>query len=793
MLKKVSMGITEFALPVPRRGSIDAYSGLGRSQQQLGQEIHLKVQSRRKAEHPEYQSEVSLSHEFDEGAYRFEVRGRMDGFFPGSTPKIEEIKSSFNVYALLHHLKESGDHPYCLQLRTYGYLYWLKNGVIPALNLHLVSTRNGQALDLELELDANGYEEWLKSRLAELVEEARQDEKRIKRRAKAAEALVFPFERPRRGQAELIQTIEEGMEEGKSMLLQAPTGLGKTMGVLYPVLKEALSRGQKVIYATPKNSQHFAAEDALGRLQERGPHLKSLTLTAKKKLCLKEEPHCDPEYCEYAKDHYSKLAEHGVVQELLKKRSLTAKTFRKIAQSHQVCPFEIQFEALREADLVVCDYNYVFSPRAAPGKLTANGLLKTGKPNLIVDEAHNLPARAQEYYSATLSTAALRQFQKETQNLPGQFKLEARNLIDQCIQLIEAERGDELEKSHPVAPKLNRFLSLDQELKAFLSSYLASDAEIHAGNPVMNLYFYWSSFVAALEYALGDPEKFFTLFSPHPPALRITCCDASDALNESYSEYAQRVAFSATLKPFEFYSRLMGLEPKKLKTAEFASPFPASNRKIIVIPQLSSKFSDRERNYPKIAEALSRIGALRRGNYIAFFPSFSFLERVLERFEAPAGFAVLRQERSMTKEGIESILESLRDPEAANFLFAVQGGVFSEGVDYPGSMVIGAFVVGTPLPNFDLEREKMREYYEKHYASGFDYAYAYPAMAKAVQAAGRVIRSETDRGIIVLMDGRFIQKSYAQSMPQDWFDLDPRELTSQSILKEISDFWSNDL
>jgi DNA excision repair protein ERCC-2 len=262
-------------------------------------------------------------------------------------------------------------------------------------------------------------------------------------------------------------------------------------------------------------------------------------------------------------------------------------------------------------------------------------------------------------------------------------------------------------------------------------------------------------------------------------------------LRECYDEYENVVAFSATLKPFEFYSKLSGLDGEKLSTAEFQSPFAKENRKLVIIPQVSTKYSERERNYPKVAEAIRRIIEVRPGNYFAFFPSFEFLERALDQFIPPSGFSIRRQERSMRVNEIDEIIDHLKSQSEPTIVFAVQGGVFSEGVDYPGDTVIGAFVIGPPLPSFNLEREEMRKYYDEFYGAGFDYAYSYPAMAKAIQSAGRVIRSETDRGIIILMDNRFIQPSYARSMPTDWFKNSPQELVvSSSLLKEISEFWN---
>jgi DNA excision repair protein ERCC-2 len=333
-------------------------------------------------------------------------------------------------------------------------------------------------------------------------------------------------------------------------------------------------------------------------------------------------------------------------------------------------------------------------------------------------------------------------------------------------------------------------MTQDSELRGFLSTYLNSDVTIEPRDPVMRLCFYWAEFTETLVFVTSNRSEFFTTFHPNPAAVKITCCDASEMLKDCYKDYAQVVAFSATLKPFEYYSQLSGLHSTDLKKAEFISPFPREHRKLLIIPQISSKYSERERNYPRIAEAIEKISSLKHGNYVAFFPSFDFMERVLRLFQTPEGYQVLRQERQMKREEIQVVLESLAEPGSAQILFAVQGGVFSEGVDYPGKMMIGAFVVGPPLPNFDLEREKMREYYEENYSAGFDYAYTYPAMAKAVQAAGRVIRSEKDQGIIVLMDNRFIQSSYAKSMPQDWFEESPREAVSERILEDISNFWA---
>jgi DNA excision repair protein ERCC-2 len=718
----------------------------------------------------------------------------MDGIFRDDPPRIEEIKSSFAVRELADRLaKDPLDHPYGLQLLTYGYFHWLEAGVLPRLAFHLVSTRSGESVDLALDLDLSDYEKWLEQRLAELVVETRKAEERAARRKKTARSFTFPFANLRPGQAELMRTVEQGMAEGRRMLLQAPTGLGKTAAVLSPVLKEALSRGRQAVYVTPKNSQHAVAEDAVRRLQDAGAKVRSLTITAKGKICFQDEPLCDPAYCEYAKDHYTKMAQHGVLDLLAKKRKLTARTFRKLAEEHGVCPFELQFDGADEADVVICDYNYVFAPRSPLGGKSSRPVVdQEGRPNLVIDEAHNLPHRAMDYYSPSISTALLEELRGGLASLPPRFRSEALTLLGGCIDVVAACRPGGSNERVVIDPPVLTFFGQDASLRSFLARYLDSDIDIAPRDPVLRLCRQWAEFSEALEYA-GDPDhdEFFTTFQPLAAGgiVRITCCDASEMLRDRYDNYEHTVGFSATLKPFSYYARLSGLDPDTVKTAEFASPFPKEQRKLLIIPQVSTKYSDRERNYGRIAGAIERISALRRGNYFAFFPSFEFLDRVLALFAAPEGFRVVRQERDMKAREVEEVLEHLRAEAEPSIVFAVQGGTFAEGVDYPGEMVIGAFVVGPPLPTFDLEREEMRKYYQRRYNAGFDYAYAIPAMAKTVQAAGRVIRSETDRGLVVLLDSRFVEPGYARAMPADWFVSDAKELVSEGILKDVEEFW----
>lgn len=789
-MKTVKLALRDFAIPSPLTGSLEMNSGLGGSAEE-GIELHKLIQEQRKTDIADYQTEVGIKGEFARGDFIFEVEGRMDGFLEAKKPLIEEIKSTFNIWELSRILRTKKEsHPYTLQLLTYGYLYWLKTKVKPDLNLILISSRNQETIEIDFRLDIESYEKWLDCRLEELHQEMIRAEKRTKRRKDLAHKLVFPFEKPRSGQVEFIQSIEEGFTKKDIMMLQAPTGLGKTIGVLYPSLKEALGRGQRVVYVTPKNSQHQVAEEAIDKLEEKGCSVKSLTITAKSKMCFKAEPLCNPDYCEFAKDYYDKLAKHDLKAVLAKKRKLTSRVFKNLGEKYQVCPFELQLEATEEADTVICDYNYVFANRSVLGRLPVASYSQEGLSNLVVDEAHNLPSRGMGYYSPSLSSFVLDKMREEIKRLPKKISNDGIELLNELIQVISSMSQSDSHRPHHVELILEPFLEQDEKVKSFLSRYLESDVEIKSKDVVLRLCFYWAEFTDVLReiIRIKRPEFFFTF---HPDSfggtLKITCCDASEMLKEKYKKYEQVILFSATLKPFDYYLRLSGLKDLQVKTAEFMSPFKRDHRKLMIIPQISTKYSEREKNYAKIAESIVRIAAVRKGNYMAFFPSFEFMEQVARRLVS-AEFNVLKQEKNMRTSDVEVLLDRLKT-SGSNIVMAVQGGVLSEGVDYPGDMLIGAFVIGPPLPNFDVERETMRQFYAGTYQEGFEYAYTYPAMAKAIQAAGRIIRTESDKGIIVLMDNRFLDSQYAKSMPGDWFLENPRELVSTSILSDLKAFW----
>lgn len=788
-MKKLYLGITEFAIPSPMMGSIEAYSGYGRLPE-VGTQIHEEVQQLRAQEFPDYQAEKWISREIDHGDYTISVSGRMDGFCHAPAPWIEEIKSTYDTNKLIAKLTSSQDHPYRRQLMTYGYLYWLEYNEMPHLRFSIVNSRNRTEEFIDLELDVAEYKGWLDRRLDDIVHQEKLFEAARRRRKNNAD-LVFPFEEQRPGQKELVETIDERMKNGSRMMLQAPTGLGKTIGVLFPTLRNSLQRGQKLIYLTAKNSQHGVAEEAVERIQNTGADIRSLSLHSKSKMCFKEEVMCDPSYCEFAKDHYTKMEDNDLRDKLLKKKVLSEKSLKSMAEKYEVCPFELQMESTAFSDVIIGDYNYVFSPYNVRERLAQNSLGKTtSMPNLVIDEAHNLPSRGTDYFSAGLSSMLFEQLLREIYDWPENIQVAARELREVADQFFA--RLNDLQplvknKSVIELPE-NSLDELKEKTQRLLTTYLESDALLRQEDPIVGLFNQVMNFAEMSEV---DLPEFITIYeqpSRYERKVKIICRDAAWWLTKCYKDFANVVAFSATLKPFEYYRQLMGFTEDEVHCSEFASPFSKENRKVLIIPQVSTKLRDRDTSIPKIRDGVFKIVSVRPGNYFVFFPSFEFLEKVVQDFDVP-GFEIVTQQRSMNRREISDILSRLKAADHPMLVFAVQGGVFSEGVDYPGDMLIGAIIIGPALPVFNFEREQIREYYDGKFGDGFNYAYTFPAMTRTIQSAGRVIRSATDRGVIVLMDRRFLEKTYLESMPQDWGS--GPSLQSSNILNDLYAFWAD--
>lgn len=784
----IKISVKEFALPIPRRGHIESISGFGRSALD-GIELHKQIQQQRHEDTPGYESEFSIVHKFPVHRHIIEIAGRIDGIVSGEPIILEEIKTTNQVRELKERLTTNPWHPYALQLQTYGYLYFRQTGVLPQLQFVLACQRREQAEVLPITFNLEQAEQWFYARLQEVFQENVARAKMVRRRKRIARQLSFPFQKLRPGQAELIAAVEDGIETKVPQMLQAPTGLGKTLGVLYPELKDALSRGAQTLYLTPKNSQHLLGEEAARLLRKETLPLKSLTVTAKTKSCLKAEPLCRPDYCEYARDYYAKVAEYKLLEQVTLADKIDGEALKSFGLTYEVCPYYLSMDAASKADLVIGDYNYVLSPSAALSHLSGDDIPKQERPNLVIDEAHNLPARAMDYFSPQFTQVTLERLGAAMIERGVAQSHEGQRLATEAVNLIVACAPDRPDvDSAPVKLEPWPFVSLSSRIQELLAEYLAQDLTIESRDPFFEFANYVQNFAESLFH---EGQQYFTTYrrGDMGESLKITCCDASDFLADKYGRFNHVAAFSATLKPFAYYRDLAGFPQDKTTFHEFLSPFPRENKKILLIPQISTRLKHRLQSYERVAQVVNRVLPLRQGNYFVFFPSFEFLFKTLPLLNLP-DFEVIAQQRDLSRDKIEAVIASLKNPSQGPIcICAVQGGVFSEGLDFPGDQLIGAIVVGPALPTFNLERNLMAQYYDNTYGSGFDYAYTYPAMARVVQAAGRVIRSETDRGLIMLIDDRFLQPSYSQVLPNDWVEKSPKELVSKSILKDVTEFW----
>lgn len=770
---ETSLSVTAFVTPLEPSGSLDASLSFRLDEDAMAQgaRLHARVQNRLKREDPGTRSEVPVQCLLEREGFSCLVRGRVDVLLPGV---VEEIKTTYQPAALLRDLETDADHPFAQQACMYAWIQTRHTGEALTCRLRVISLLDETETVVPVPYVPEAFGAWVEAQLQAFHERQLQALARAEERRVIGDGLVFPFESLRPGQDRLMALVEGALAARKPLMVQAPTGLGKTAAILYPTLKQALAEDLRVFYATPRNSQHAMAEAFVRRLRERGHAVRSVTLRAKERVCPQEEVHCSPEACPRALGYYDRLKASGALEALVEAGCADSAGIQALADRCELCPFELSLDAARNADVVIGDYNYVLAPSSTVQRFF--GSPEESVRNLVLfDEAHNLPSRAADWFSPALDIGQLEALRKtwrgpRSPGLRGQLTRQ----IARCTKLLLGWEGDHRRVEVDPAP----FLAEQLRMRKLVAKAAGEGVPLSPSHPLVQLFRLWSEFCAAL------PTVRILTWIP-PGRLQITCPEASEHLAERLKGLANVVLFSGTLKPFDFYERLSGLSESLRE--EVASPFPAEHRLTLVVPQVSTLFRRRPIEIPRVAEFISRVLPQRHGNYLVFFPSFDFLERTLPLLNLP-GFRLLAQPRQASHADLDALLAELRD-ERGVVVLAVQGGSLSEGIDLPGEALIGCIVVGPPLPPFDLERQLVKEHFDRRFGRGEHYAYTFPAMAKAVQAAGRVIRSAEDRGLIVFLDGRFLEEAYAQCFPGEWFQESPREAVSGSILADVRRFW----
>lgn len=751
--------LVEFLL---RTGSIDSrFTGFDRANE--GARLHRKLQKLAVREHADYKAEVALRQEYLCAGVAYTVEGRADGLFTGGdgVATIDEIKTTtLPVEAITG--EQAPEH--WAQGQVYATIYALQNG-LDAMRVQLTYYQVDEEQTLrftrdytagELEGIVTGlltqYAPWAK-RAAQWKTDCRE----------SLRSMDFPFEAYRPGQKAMVGEVYRLCRQGGQLLCQAPTGIGKTMSVLFPALKAMGQDGSgPLFYLTARGTTRAAAENALRTLRQSAPdlRLRSITLTAKDKICLCGTRECTPGACPYADGYYDRVK--TALWDALDIPDLTAEALQGCARAHRVCPFELGLDLSLWCDVIVGDYNYLFDPvvclrRFFDGK---------GEYLFLVDEAHNLPGRARDMHSAALAKgdffAAKRALGKGKSRLKTALTKINEHLLAwrrRCEEaggpLFQPDRDEELDRL------LTR---LCEPLEAWLEEHRQPD-ETHAA--LLQLYFDVRSWLRVAE---GYDEHYVLQAGAHGSELRMTqlCLDPSAFLAQDFAKGRAAVLFSATLAPAGYYKDLCGIP--EARAVALRSPFPAGHLGLYCVRGISTRYKDRESSLAPVAACLAAMVQAHTGNYIAFFPSYAYLEQVCACFaESYPHIPILKQEAAMDEEKRAVFLARFSPAPRTSLLgFAVLGGVFGEGVDLTGDRLIGVAVVGPGLPQVGPRQEQLRAYFEQTRGSGFDYAYRYPGMNKVLQAAGRVIRTPQDKGVVLLIDDRFAGADYRRLMPPHW-------------------------
>ncbi|MCB1049737.1 MAG: ATP-dependent DNA helicase [Acidobacteria bacterium] len=744
-----------------------------------GIEWHLTIQAKRSKSHADYQREQTVKGVIETPDGSLELMGRIDGIFQNG-PILEEIKSTPDPQRLLIAL-EDPQHPYRKQLEIYALLWSMAGNAIAGLQLCLVNAMTGEETLCPIEWQATTIQTWANQRAVQWLDHLSQLEAAWRQRIHLAENLRLPYDAARPGQLALIETIETAIQNGQRLLVQAPTGTGKTVSSLLPALRQGLLQNRPVVFLTAKNRQQDTVAETIRAFRSNGVPIRALFMRSRERACLNEEVICHKDYCRFALQHYDKCNQGQLYQTLESEAFLPADRFAEIGQQFEVCPFQLSLDMMQRVDLIVCDYNYWFRPKGGIQNLFEEMEVK---PILIIDECHNLPDRVQSHWHAAITAAETNAFLGLANQMQGKVANAMRRILTVITDQLKSWSQQWGAGTRPVDVEFSWLAALEEQTVQTVLFYLAEKKGLTAQDPVLD----WYRWMADLFRVADGYGPHYRALWRGEAGLILLCCDPAPILEKQWRNSFATIGMSATLKPFVFYNDLLGLGDKT-EWREFPDPFPRHNRKTLLIPQVSTKFRNREREAPRIADLISRIFQAHPGNYAIFFPSFGFLEQVAGHLHLK-GARIKKQTAEIQPIDQEKILKALRGKRKNVVLLAVQGGHFGEGVDFIGDQLIGALIVGPALPQFSPERELMRQYFQERYQRGFAYAYAFPAMARSIQAAGRVIRSEHDRGMVLFIDERFLHPDYACAFPEHWMDQHPREWIPQSLMSELAQFWA---
>jgi DNA excision repair protein ERCC-2 len=793
--------VRELVTFVLRRGDLGGEREFVGSDRALaGIRGHQKIQRSRPTG---YLIELPVEHKVETEEFTLHIRGRIDGLLITSgRVLLEEIKT---VTASWDH---EADPLHWAQAKFYGFIHALENSlkelVIQLVYLELPS---GKVTEFHQTFSFTELSDFFSATTAVYVDWLRERHHWCLARDASIAALNFPFPEYRPGQRELAVAAYRVLANGGRLFLAAPTGIGKTISSLFPAVK-ALGEGkiERIFYLTARTVGRAIAEKALTDLRRAEMKLRAVTLTAKDKVCVHEGHPCDPLTCPLARGYYDRVK--PAIREALEREAITRSVLEAIGQKHQVCPFELSLDVSGWVDAVVCDYNYVFDPQVYLRRhFTEDG----GAYGFLVDEAHNLVDRARDMFSADLDGREILEVKRAVKKAAPNCAKALTQLHTAMRQLRSATEAheDPAEASDPTV-ELNLFpvkaTTIQEEENGISTSlefpenlidpledaldeterWLVKNQPAEFREGLLSLYFRMHSFRRTAE--LYD-DRFVTIIESEPePKARLFCLDPSLLLRKALARGKAAIFFSATLTPIDYYRTLLGGEPND-PVLQLSSPFPPGNLGVLIQDRIQTHFKGRAESLVDVVESIGTLVSGRPGNYLVYFPSYQYLNSVLQEFQARnPPIPVLVQRPGMTEPERDAFLAAFTVEHGETLVgFAVLGGIFGEGIDLVGERLIGAVIVGVGLPQVSVERDLIRDYFQQQNVVGFDYAYTFPGMNRVLQAIGRVIRSETDRGVVLLIDARYNELRYRRLFPV-WWQFQ-RVRNANRLSEAIGKFW----
>lgn len=769
--------LVEFIL---REGDIDnrVSGSMEKDAMLLGGKIHRKIQSRMGTN---YTAEVPLKIQMPCDGFVLQIEGRADGVLKDDGKVlIDEIKG---ILRSLEHL-EAPVPVHLAQAKCYAYIYAVQNS-LKCIDVQMtycqMETEEIRRFCQKFEFQE--LQTWFQDLVTQYEKWAKFEIEWRNVRNDSIRQIEFPFPY-REGQRDLVVSVYRTILRKKKLFIQAPTGVGKTMATVFPAVRavgEGL--GEKIFYLTAKTITRTVAEQAFSLLKEKGLLYKTITLTAKEKICFCEEAECNPDACPYAKGHFDRVND-AVFDLITHSGDWSREVLEEQAKKHMVCPFEMSLDVSNWADAVICDYNYAFDPQAHIKRFFSES--GKGEYLFLIDEAHNLVERGREMYSASLYKEDLLEVRKLVKAEDPKLAKRLSECNQQFLELKrECEHYQILKSVSHIALKLMNVLSK-------LEDYLEECKDAEKKKRVLDFYFAVRSFLNIHDIMDENYVIFSEMMEDGRFQIKLFCVNPSVNLQNYLEQGNSTIFFSATLLPVHYYKKLLSVE--KDDYAVYAhSSFPQENKFLFIGTDVSTRYTRRgESTYQRFARYIAVMAEQKKGNYMAFFPSYRFLEEVHTCFLECVDHEVdsICQVSYMDEEQREEFLEEFeQEREKSLVAFCVMGGIFSEGIDLTDDKLIGAVIAGTGLPQVCTEREILKQYFNAADMDGFDYAYLYPGMNKVLQSAGRVIRTESDRGVILLLDDRFRAMRYREVFPREWQQYQLGSV--KNLEQEIRTFWES--